>query len=127
MAFWKQKHNQTAGFSLVEVLVAITMLGLVVVPIGSSLVLSAQLNARSDDVLQAQLAVSNAVETLMAEGFDPNVDYSDSFPVDIAGSADEDSNGNTIGYDITVTSNDVPSVSVETYVRACPAEVTDDE
>ena len=41
-----RKHNSTAGFSLIEVLVAITILGLVVVPIGSILVLSFRLNAR---------------------------------------------------------------------------------
>ena len=56
-----RKHNSTAGFSLIEVLVAITILGLVVVPIGSSLVLSFRLNARSEQMLQAQLAVSGAV------------------------------------------------------------------
>ena len=64
-----RKHNQTDGFSLIEVLVSITLLGLVVVPIGSALLLSARLNVRSDDVLQAQLAVSSAVETIMAEGY----------------------------------------------------------
>ena len=75
-----RKHNQTAGFSLIEVLVAITILGLVVVPIGSSLVLSFRLNARSGDTLQAQLAVSSAVETIMAEGYDSSVDYKDRYP-----------------------------------------------
>ena len=77
-----RKHNQTAGFSLIEVLVAITILGLVVVPIGSSLVLSFRLNARSGDTLQAQLAVSSAVEPLMAEGYNPNPDtaYEERFP-----------------------------------------------
>jgi prepilin-type N-terminal cleavage/methylation domain-containing protein len=81
MVFWKQLHNKTAGFTLIEVLVAITILGLVVVPIGSSLVLSYRLNARSGDTLQAQLAVSRAVETIMAEGFDPSMDdYDTRFP-----------------------------------------------
>lgn len=78
-----RKHNSTAGFSLIEVLVAITILGLVVVPIGSSLVLSFRLNARSGDTLQAQLAVSSAVETIMAEGYDPDAreDYEKDFGV----------------------------------------------
>lgn len=78
-----RKHNSTAGFSLIEVLVAITILGLVVVPIGSSLVLSFRLNARSEQMLQAQLAVSSAVETIMAEGYDPalRADYEANFGV----------------------------------------------
>lgn len=70
MVFWKQKLKETAGFTLIESLVAITILGLVVVPIGSSLVLSFRLNARSESTMQAQLAVSRAVETIMAEGID---------------------------------------------------------
>lgn len=69
MAFWKQKHNQTEGFSLVEVMVSIAILGLVAVPMLTGLLFSFRLNQRSDEKLQAQLAVSNAVETIMAEGF----------------------------------------------------------
>ncbi len=70
MAFWRQKYNQTEGFSLVEVVVSITILGLVTVPMLSGLLWSYQLNMRSNERLQAQLAVSSAVETIMAEGFD---------------------------------------------------------
>ena len=72
MVFWRQKIKQTAGFTLIEVLVAITILGLVVVPISSSLLVSFRLNARSETTMQAQLAVSRAVETIMAEGIDKN-------------------------------------------------------
>lgn len=70
MVFWKRKLNQSEGFSLVEALAAITILGLVVVPIYSSMMLSYRLNLHSERTLQAQLAVSAAVETIMAEGFD---------------------------------------------------------
>ena len=69
MAFWKQKYNQTEGFSLVEVMVSIAILGFVVVPMLTGLLFSYRLNQRSNEKLQAQLAVSNAVETIMAEGF----------------------------------------------------------
>ena len=62
----KQKNN--AGFSLVEVLVAIVLLGAIVVPTCTGLVLSVRLNEKSKDMMQAQLAVSSAVETLMASG-----------------------------------------------------------
>lgn len=115
-----RKHNSTAGFSLIEVLVAITILGLVVVPIGSSLVLSFRLNARSEQMLQAQLAVSSAVETIMAEGYDEDAatgndssSYAKRFP-DVTISDLEDGGA---AYHITVTSNDQEAVSVTTYVR----------
>lgn len=62
----KTKHN--AGFSLVEVLVAIVLLGTLVVPICSALVLTFRMNEKTDNLLRAQLAVSSAVETLLAEG-----------------------------------------------------------
>lgn len=61
-----RKHN--AGFSLVEVLVAIVLLGAMVVPICTSLVTSIRVNEKTDAMLQAQLDVSSAVEHLMATG-----------------------------------------------------------
>lgn len=60
------KHN--AGFSLIEVLVAIVILAAIVVPTCSSLVISHRMNAKTEELMQAQLDVSSAVETLMAEG-----------------------------------------------------------
>ena len=62
------KHN--AGFSLIEVLVAIVILAAIVIPTCSSLVLSHKMNAKTEELMQAQLDVSSAVETLMAEGID---------------------------------------------------------
>ena len=62
----KNKHDQ--GFSLVEILVAIVILAAFVVPTCSALVLTAKMNEKTDDLMKAQLAVSSAVETLMAEG-----------------------------------------------------------
>ncbi|MBQ8800918.1 MAG: type II secretion system protein [Clostridium sp.] len=127
----RRKHNQTAGFSLIEVLVAITILGLVVVPIGSSLVLSFRLNARSGDTLQAQLAVSSAVETIMAEGYNPNpdADYEERFP---NVSIEHDENYEGAAYAVTVTAldderNKLDSISVDTYVRPAPIEEEGDE
>ena len=78
MAFWKQKYNQTEGFSLIEVMVSIAILGFVAVPMFTGLLFSYRLNQRSDEKLQAQLAVSNAVETIMAEGF--NVEWYNNDP-----------------------------------------------
>ena len=61
-----KKHNE--GFSLVEVLVSMVILAVIVIPTCTSLVLSFRLNAKSESLMQAQLAVSSAVETLMAKG-----------------------------------------------------------
>ena len=62
----KRKHNE--GFTLVELLVSIVILAAIVIPTCTSLVLSYRMNAKSEEMLQAQLAVSSAVEKLMAEG-----------------------------------------------------------
>ena len=63
-----KKHNE--GFSLVEVLLSMVLLAAIVIPTCTSLVLSFRVNAKAEALTQAQLAVSSAVETLMAEGID---------------------------------------------------------
>ena len=62
----KKKHNE--GFTLVELLVSIVILAAIVLPTCTSLVLSYRMNAKTKALTQAQLAVSSAVETLMAKG-----------------------------------------------------------
>ena len=124
MAFWKQKHNQTGGFSLVEIVVAITILGIVVVPMFSSLLFSYRLNQRSDERLQAQLAVSSAVETIMAEGYnldwdEPGMDeklYCNRFPS--VSVTEIDSSEPAIKF--KVTSDYAEDISVTTYARRFP-------
>ena len=68
----KHRHadNGIAGFSLIEVIVGIAVLGLVTVPLCASLVLSVRINAHSRDLMNAQLAAASAVETLMESGID---------------------------------------------------------
>ena len=63
-----------AGSTLVEVIVAITILGLVCAPICSSLVLASRVNARAEQMMAAQLRVGSAVERLMAEGVSKTTD-----------------------------------------------------
>lgn len=62
----KKKHNE--GFSLIEVMLAIVILAAIVVPTCTSLVLSYRMNAKTEQLMKAQLAVSSAVEQLMSEG-----------------------------------------------------------
>lgn len=62
----KKKHNE--GFSLIEVMLAIVILAAIVVPTCTSLVLSYRMNAKTEQLMKAQLAVSSTVEQLMSEG-----------------------------------------------------------
>lgn len=129
------RNKGTAGFSLVEVLTAIAILGLVLAPMGASMVVSHRLNARSQELMQAQLAVSGAVETLMAEGiaenklvsseetpdgafyrytFSDDSDYSNvEIKVDTVDTVDT-VGGDVVGYAVTVKSGDV---TVTTWIR----------
>lgn len=118
------KRKSEAGFSLVEVLVAIALLGIVVIPTCSALVMSFRMNAKTDEMMQAQLAVSSAVETLMAEGIThPSVKYDmveynsekvDRFPeVTVKTTAVDDKPY----YTVEVASED-GLVSVKTTIRA---------
>lgn len=66
----KRADNRIAGFSLIEVIVGIAVLGLVTVPLCASLVLSMRINAHSRDLMNAQLAAAGMVETLMESGID---------------------------------------------------------
>ena len=123
MAFWRQKYNRTDGFSLVEVVVAITILGFIAVPMLSGLLKSYQLNLRSDERMQAQLAVSSAVETIMAEGFDKTENvYNGRFSgVEIKEDPLKDNSGNLLytgpAIRFTVTSSTENDISVTTYAR----------
>lgn len=119
------KNKGTGGFSLVEVLAAITVLGLIAAPIGASLVLSHRLNARSRQLMEDQLAVSNAIETLMAEGIDEepakDAELATQLGVETIEIARTDEKGRQgAAYPVKVTSGDV---TVETCIRpAAPEE-----
>ena len=109
----------SAGFSLIEVVVSIAILGMAVIPISGGVVLSHRLNARSEQVLQARLEVSGAVEALMAEGIAEENDYSARFPSVTVELEAPDPNG---AVPVTVTSKMERDVSVQTFIRPAPAE-----
>ena len=96
------KHN--GGFSLIEILVAMVLLGLIVVPITSSLLVSHRINAKTEQLLQAQLAVSSAAEILHNGGT----------------KSEAETTGATVvlnGYDATITCGEVV---VQTYIGGQP-------
>lgn len=82
--------ERTAGFSLLEVVVAIAIIGLISAPICSSLILAGRINAHSQAVMEAHLNVRTAVETLMKDG--------------VTAKSDEDE----------YRKNDFPNVKIET-------------
>ena len=121
----KRYYYNKEGFSLVEVLVAIVILAAFVIPTCSSLVMSVRMNARAEALMQAQLDVSSAVETLMAEGIPagtdstgPEGDYgaaaaADRFPDVVIKLTKAEA---APCYTVTVTSND-ELVTVTTTIR----------
>ena len=119
-----ERGRRSAGFSLVEVVVAIAILGMAVIPVSGGLVLSHRLNARSEQILQARLAVSGAVETLMAQGIAVGEDGNPDVPEEITSGGsvtvaleEPDEYG---AFPVTVTSTAEESVSVTTYIRPAP-------
>ncbi len=114
--------ERTAGFSLLEVVVAIAIIGLISAPICSSLILAGRINAHSQAVMEAHLNVRTAVETLMKDGVTAeSKNYrADEFPnVTVITVKD----GENPYYHVTVTDKHAePLVTVETYVRAVSPE-----
>ena len=70
----KGPFRNKQGSTLLEIVVAIAVLGLMVAPVCSSLVLSHRLNAESEKTLQARLLLERTVEQLMGEGIEYTTD-----------------------------------------------------
>lgn len=112
--------ERTAGFSLLEVIVAIAIIGLISAPICTSLILAGRINAHSQAVMEAHLNVRTAVETLMKDGVTAeSKNYrADEFP-NVTIKTEKD--GENPYYHVTVSDKPTePLVKVETYVRAVP-------
>lgn len=115
--------ERTAGFSLLEVVVAIAIIGLISAPICSSLILAGRINAHSQAVMEAHLNVRTAVETLMKDGVtaESNNYRADEFPKVTIKTKKEDSSDPY--YRVTVSDKPTePLVTVKTYVRAVSPE-----
>ena len=113
------KGKNNAGSALVEVLMSITILALLVVPICSGMLLSARVNAKGEAILRARLAVSSAINIMMAEGIDaknieaPLHDYNN---LAESGEIKIDIVAQGTYYDVTVADKD-DLVSVTTKIR----------
>ena len=122
------KRKANAGFSLVEVLVSMAILTAIVIPVCTALVMSTRMNARSEQILQARLAVSSTVEQLMADGIDPEKIVGDTY--DLNGRTDVVVKiTDTIGaeeapiyYKVSVQDCADGLVSVNTCIRAAATE-----
>lgn len=114
--------ERTAGFSLLEVVVAIAIIGLISAPICSSLILAGRINAHSQAVMEAHLNVRTAVETLMKNGVtEASADYcAEKFP-NVTVEMVKDSKNPY--YHVTVKDRHTePLVTVETDIRAVSPE-----
>ena len=111
--------ERTAGFSLLEVVVAIAIIGLISAPICTSLILAGRINAHSQAVMEAHLNVRTAVETLMKDGVtEESKNYRVGEFRNVTIKTKKDLDGDPY-YHVTVTDNHTePLVTVVTYVRA---------
>lgn len=111
--------ERTAGFSLLEVVVAIAIIGLISAPICTSLILAGRINAHSQAVMEAHLNVRTAVETLMKDGVtEASADYrAGAFPNVTVKTVKDSENPY---YRVTVSDKPTKLVTVKTYVRAVP-------
>lgn len=111
----KPNRKRNAGFSLIEIVVAIAVLGLAAVPACSGLVMAHRINAKSGALMEDRLAVTRAVETLMASGITAQTDETALEPqlgVDITITTPPEGDAY---YKVTVARGDV---SVSTYIRS---------
>lgn len=114
--------ERTAGFSLLEVVVAIAIIGLISAPICTSLILAGRINAHSQAVMEAHLNVRTAVETLMKDGVtEANPAYRKSDFPNVTIKTEKD--GENPYYRVTVSDKPTePLVTVKTYVCAVSPE-----
>ena len=106
------------GFSLIETVVAMAILGAFTVSICTCLVLSLRMNEKTSTLMQEQMAVSSAVETLMATGIPESESNCTALKEDIENEYKVSVTFTKIAtyYDVTVVSNE-GNVSVSTQIR----------
>jgi len=98
------------GFSLIETVVAMAILGAFTVAICTCLMLSIRMNEKTSTLMQEQMAVSSAVEELMATGY--SVDHKTAVESKYSVSVTSTDHGSY--YDVTVAKD---NVTVDTQIR----------
>lgn len=119
----QRSHNRTAGFSLIEVVVGIALLGLVTAPVCASLILSVRLNGHAQALMNARLQASGVVETLLAEGITTGTDDGELLLEGVPEGVTVEVTKAGLHYDVVVTSSvgvegKEETVVIETSVRA---------
>lgn len=104
--------SRTGGSSLIEVVVSITILGLIVAPLCASLVTAHRINAKSEALLREQLAASNAIESLQASGYNADNEAAVEDEFDVTVEVDTDKSVSGSYYTVTVKSGDVTFTTV---------------
>lgn len=102
------------GFSLIETVVAMAILGAFTVSICTCLVLSLRMNEKTSTLMQEQMAVSSAVETLMATGYSD--DYGNTVKDEYHVTVTSTKHATLPYFNVTVTSNE-GNVTVTTQIR----------
>lgn len=108
-----KKFRERCGAALLEVLISIAMMGLLMVPISSGILMSLHINEKSDEILQARLAVSSAVETIMAVGVE---NYTASDDLTVTPQAVTNDAG-VIYWNVNVSHTEYEDISVDVYIR----------
>ena len=92
--------KKTAGYALLEVVVSIAISAIIITGTAVAFEHAARFNAKAREKLGAEIAVQNAAEIVLAEGYreDLNIDG-----VTFAATSSEETNY----YEVTITSGDV--------------------
>lgn len=115
------KLKENGGFSLVEVMVAMVILGLITVPVLSGMLVAMKAMAASEEMMQSQLQVSSAVETMMEKGIDESnigagniytLSGHDNVTIEVVRSGTD-----LPYYNVTVTCKEHSGIQVETVIR----------
>ncbi len=95
----KKKKNKTAGFSLIEIVVAVALLGIVTVPIMSAMIRTAQINQKARNLQKATDLAQNLMEGIreytMKEVIDQCIAPGDGFKVIYSSIIDYEPDGYT--------------------------------